>query len=82
MRGIHLKKIDERERDLPEYREGAFHIPVGPSDPLLDEVLLQLPEAVRALARDIRSQLEETRDLLKGALAESPTTTKRERDPS
>lgn len=79
MRGIHLKNIDDENRDLPEYREGAFHIPVTPSDPLLDEVMLQLPEAVRKLARDIRFQLEETRDLLKGALA-NPTT-QGERDP-
>lgn len=73
MRGIHLKNIKDPDRHLPEYREGTFHIPVSPTDPLLDDALLQLPEEVRELARDIRSQLEETLDLLKGALTNAST---------
>lgn len=67
MRGIHLKNITDSDGHLPEYRQGAFHIPVHPTDPLRDETQL-LPEELRELARDIRSQLEETLDLLRGAL--------------
>jgi hypothetical protein len=69
MRGIHLKDIDASEQDLPEYRDGAFHIPENSANPFLDQEMLFLPEAVRDVAHEIRVQLEETLDLLKNALA-------------
>jgi len=64
MRGIHLKEIDSDRRELPEYRNGSFHIPVNDTDPFLE-----LPETLQELAREIRSELEQTLRTLERALA-------------
>ena len=68
MRGIHLKQIDSEGRELPEYREGAFHIPVRDTDPLFENELL-FPDSIPDLARRVRLQLEKTLELLNEALA-------------
>jgi len=63
MRGIHLKEIDSDRRELPEYRNGSFHT-VNDTDPFLE-----LPETLQELAREIRSELEQTLRTLERALA-------------
>ena len=68
MRGIHLKQIDSEGRELPEYREGAFHIPVKDTDPFFEDEIL-FPDSIPDLARQLRLQLEKTLELLDEALA-------------
>lgn len=69
MRGIHLKEIDADRRELPEYREGSFHIPVSEADPFL-ECELWYPDSIPDLARQLRLQLEKTLELLNEVLAQ------------